>query len=210
MLHCKGNVEYSTVHWLRNLSVLRLCVRLLGAGGYGKVYQVKHRKLGYRAVVKLFALDDNMVREKSFLQRLAALSDEFGPVLPLLACSSPDTCAYIAMPSFGKSLALWLHHQGAMDEAACWSLTKQLAAGLLNIHKAGVLHLDVKPGNIIKSTRSSKHGLSKIQYARVSDARRMHMYRPWRPISASSVQYTVIYSSQCALDFIYGGTRHGS
>ena len=113
------------------------------------MYQVQHRELGYRAVVKLFNHDEDMQQERAVLQSLVALSDEFGPVLPLLSSSSADTCAFLCMPKFGKSLAHWLRDEGALKDNACWSFVKQLAAGLLKIHAAGVLHLDVKPGNII-------------------------------------------------------------
>ncbi len=57
---------------------------------------------------------------------------------------------YIAMELIhGKNLEIMVQEQGAMPPAAALDVLRQVVLGLQAAHKAGLLHRDMKPGNII-------------------------------------------------------------
>ncbi|KZT42418.1 kinase-like protein [Sistotremastrum suecicum HHB10207 ss-3] len=50
--------------------------------------------------------------------------------------------------NFGHFLHEYGRRYERLDEGRCWKVLAELSSGLAFVHKAGVLHLDVKPSNI--------------------------------------------------------------
>ena len=129
----------------------------LGEGAFGKVVRSYHRKLGYFAAVKVF--HDNEKTELEEETTIIELLKGISYVLPILAKCSTPPCTWFAMPLFGSSLSDELRKQGRLRAAAMFAFAAQLCDAVQAIHAASVLHLDLKPGNIIAA-------MAKVQYTR--------------------------------------------
>jgi serine/threonine-protein kinase len=71
-------------------------------------------------------------------------------ILPLFDSGEADGLLYYVMPYVeGESLHDRLARQGRMPEEEAIRLTDQIASALTYAHKHGVVHRDIKPGNIL-------------------------------------------------------------
>lgn len=52
---------------------------------------------------------------------------------------------YVPAPSLGE----WVHRNGPLPEPALWSLARELLAALVAVRAVGVVHRDIKPGNVL-------------------------------------------------------------
>lgn len=125
----------------------------LGAGAMGEVYVARQLSLPRRVALKLFspALASRPAALDRFLQeaRLAASIDHPG-VVPVIASGIEDGRPWIAMRLVrGLDLQDVLERRGrlAVDEAL--SIIARVARALHGAHEAGVVHRDIKPGNIL-------------------------------------------------------------
>jgi mitosis inhibitor protein kinase SWE1 len=74
------------------------------------------------------------------IQTPLAAGGDLASFLSLLA-DTPSPPSFRA--SFGESPSLGL------DEGRAWKLLAALASGLAHIHKLGIIHLDIKPANVL-------------------------------------------------------------
>ncbi|HEY8375208.1 MAG TPA: serine/threonine-protein kinase [Nannocystis sp.] len=128
-------------------------LRLLGAGGMGAVYLARDEQLGEDVALKVVAglalLDpgaaDRLRREASTARRISHPNvvrlHDIGEEHGLLFLSME----YVA----GESLAARLQRLGSIPAAQLRPLAEQLCDGLAAAHAAGVVHRDLKPGNIL-------------------------------------------------------------
>ncbi|MCX5001143.1 serine/threonine protein kinase [Streptomyces sp. NBC_00638] len=126
--------------------------RVLGAGGMGVVYQARSRggRLVAVKVARPELAQDSMFRERFRAEVNAARRVGAFHTAPVVD-ADPDAelpwlaTAYIA----GPTLADALDAQGPMNEQALRALGAALAEALQAIHACGLVHRDLKPGNII-------------------------------------------------------------
>ncbi|MET8769526.1 serine/threonine-protein kinase [Streptomyces sp. NPDC004658] len=129
-----------------------LVERRLGEGGMGTVYLARTR--GGRAVALKVAKPelaaDPVFRERfrSEVQAARAVGGfHTAPVVDADVDGDPLWLATAYIP--GPTLAARLAAEGAMDEAGLRALGAALAEALESIHSCGLVHRDLKPGNII-------------------------------------------------------------
>lgn len=138
-------------------------VRALGAGGMGVVYLARHPRLERLVALKVlhdgFAADPKarraFNREATLISRLdhsniVAVHDRNGPGDPTLWLSM----RYV---EGGDADRLLRAHPRGLDPARAVRLIADAAAALDHAHRHGVLHRDVKPGNLLVES-DHRHG----------------------------------------------------
>ena len=120
----------------------------LGRGGYGSVYRARHQFQNREVALKVLRAQEDLDR---FLREAEVLASLRHPniVESFDAGRTPDGGAFLALELLeGESLTDLLRRSGAQAPAqAAWIVDEVLAA-LEAAHAAGVIHRDVKPGNV--------------------------------------------------------------
>ncbi|SDY42723.1 Serine/threonine protein kinase [Modestobacter sp. DSM 44400] len=142
----------------------------LGGGGMGAVWLARDELLGREVAVKQVLVPLGIDAELAAANREAAMRE--GRIAARL--SHPHAVAVYDMvldqgqpwlvmeylPS--RSLAVLLQDRGVLPVAQVAQIGAQVAAALTATHAAGVVHRDVKPGNILIGEGPGRDGLVKI------------------------------------------------
>ncbi len=135
--------------------------RILGAGAFGVAFLCHHRYKDRHVVLKTFeaaGIDrdvSTIFREAQILDRL-----EHPRIVRLLDCGFADEVRqqrpYLEIAHFPNSLTLenYVRQHGPLTPDDLLPMAVQIAEALTAAHSAGVLHRDVKPGNVlVRKTR---------------------------------------------------------
>ena len=130
----------------------------LGEGGFGEVWLAKHRKTGDGRVFK-FCYDAtslrSLQREITLLRLLKETLGERRDIVRVLDWDFDRPPYFIEMEHCdGGSLLDWAQQQGGLPHVPLGvrlDIVSQVAEALAAAHSVGVLHKDVKPGNILIS-----------------------------------------------------------
>jgi hypothetical protein len=128
-------------------------IGLAGEGGMARVLRARDPELGREVAVKLLppelAADPEAVARFKLEGRAAAQLDH-DAVARVFACGEDAGRPYIAFEFVeGETLRDALARRGPLPPAECAALTAQVAAGLAHAADRGVVHRDIKPGNLI-------------------------------------------------------------
>lgn len=130
--------------------------KLLGVGGMAEVYWAYDRILMRDVAVKVLSSslseDGNYVdRFRAEARRVAALRHPH--LVPVYHAGEEELDGqrylYLVMPLLHESLEDVLQRTGKLAPAEAVSLVLQIADGLSAAHRHGLVHRDVKPGNIL-------------------------------------------------------------
>jgi TolB-like protein/Flp pilus assembly protein TadD/tRNA A-37 threonylcarbamoyl transferase component Bud32 len=133
----------------------------LGEGGMGVVYKAEDTKLKRIVALKFLpASISNAAARKRFIHEAQAASSLDHPNI----CSiyeideTPDGRMFIVMPCYeGETLQAKIE-RGRMEIEEAVDIATQVASGLSKAHEKGIVHRDIKPGNIVMTSE----GLAKI------------------------------------------------
>lgn len=134
---------------------------VLGAGGMGAVYRALDSKLNRRVALKLLRKEYSANPEfvEQFQQEAAITATVNHPhVVRVFTTGEDHGQLYIAMELVDKgSLDDLMTVQGKVAESQVLDIGIQIAMGLEAAHHKGLIHRDIKPGNILfADARTSK------------------------------------------------------
>lgn len=140
---------------------------LIGHGGMGSVYKAKHVLLDKYVAVKILQLrhlTDPSNFERFQQEAKAVSSLMHSNVVSVIDYGISDQGApYLVMDYFeGITLAGLIRRENHIEENRAVKIFIQIARALNHIHSRGVLHRDLKPGNIILLNNESETDLVKI------------------------------------------------
>jgi hypothetical protein len=147
---------------------------LAGSGGMADVFLAYDRVLG--RVVALKLLKDRYAQDEDFVERFrrearsaAALSSPF--IVPVFdRGETEDGAYYIAMEYLpGGTLEDRIARAGRLSPREAVEVAVQVAEALQAAHERGVVHRDVKPGNVLL-TRSGHAKVADFGIARAAEA----------------------------------------
>ena len=131
----------------------------LGSGGMGEVYRARDTRLGRDVAVKILHSDltaDAEVRNR-FEREARTISGLNHPnICTLFDVGRQGDTAYLVMELVdGETLAQRLS-AGPLPTAEVLRLGAQIADALERAHRAGVIHRDLKPGNVMLTRSGAK------------------------------------------------------
>src|ERR1700751_477538 len=126
---------------------------VLGRGGMSVVYQAENLRLSSVIALKVLAPElasDDVVRARFLEESRIAASLNHPNVIPIYDMGSQDDLLYIAMRYVsGTDLRQMIKKRGRILPATALFLIGQAARALDAAHRKGLVHRDVKPGNLL-------------------------------------------------------------
>lgn len=147
--------QESTVHEsqddIQQLGPYRI-VRVLGKGGMGAVYQAEDTTLKRNVALKVMLprLAANPQSKRRFLREAEAQAAvEHDHIIAIYQVGEDAGVPFIAMPLLkGLTLADGLKQRPIFPLSHIVRIGREIADGLAAAHAAGLIHRDIKPGNI--------------------------------------------------------------
>jgi len=139
-----------------------------GAGGMGEVYKAKDTRLDRTVAIKILSThsSDNPDLRQRFEREAKAISSLNHPnICTLYDIGQQDGVDYLVMEYLaGETLSSRLEH-GPLPIEEVMRIAVQVADGLDKAHRQGLVHRDLKPGNIMLTKSGAKlmdFGLAKL------------------------------------------------
>ncbi|MFF3572632.1 protein kinase domain-containing protein [Nocardia jiangxiensis] len=127
----------------------------IGRGGFGVVYRCNQVALDRVVAIKVLTGDldeqdrERFVREQRAMGRLTGHPNIVGV---LQVGTTTSGLPYLVMPFYPQdSLEVWIRRHGPLSVEQTLQLGVKLAGALETGHRLGILHRDIKPGNILMS-----------------------------------------------------------
>ena len=132
-----------------------LLLEMVGRGGMGLVFKALHEKLDKVFALKVLSatrMFDPRMRERFHREMQAAGRIEHPHVVRAIYSDESNGVPYLVMEFVdGINLSALLKSQGPFSQEIACELIRQAGLGLLQIHQAGMVHRDLKPGNLMIS-----------------------------------------------------------
>lgn len=134
----------------------------IGRGGMGIVYRAQQTKLDRTVALKVMhsaAAAGETGIQRFHLEAEAAAKLEHPNIVPIFEFGEHDGHPYLAMQLVeGESLAEYITRLGSgVTEREAASLMEKIARAVQHAHERGVLHRDLKPGNVLLDEDGEPH-----------------------------------------------------
>lgn len=130
-----------------------LLLEELGRGGMGVVYKAKQKGLNRFCALKIIKPDrlDQPNLKSRFLREVQAAAKLSHPnIVTVFHTNLDGPVLFLAMEYVpGTTLAKVIHQGGALAPEVAIRYAKQVAEGLQHAHEQGMVHRDIKPGNLM-------------------------------------------------------------
>jgi serine/threonine protein kinase len=129
----------------------------LGEGGMGAVYSAEDLKLGREVALKF--LPETLASDAQACRRLlkeAKLASRLNHphIATIYEANDSEGTPFLAMELVSGETLKDVLRRGALEPDQLLEIARQIAGGLHEAHQAGVIHHDIKPGNIMLDSRS--------------------------------------------------------
>jgi len=127
--------------------------RLVGVGAMGVVYEADQSPIGRKVAVKVLmrgSEDDPAIVKRFFREAKTAslLSNPHTVTIHDFGRAQDGTLFLVMEYLEGESLASRIERQGSIDPEEAAEITAQVMRALVEAHKKGVIHRDLKPDNV--------------------------------------------------------------
>jgi WD40 repeat protein len=136
-------------------------LELIGEGGMGVVYRARQESLDREVAVKLLAAGPWASRE--FVERFRreaqnAARMQHPNIVAIYEVGSAEELHFFSMRLIaGSSLAAVIRRDGILPAMRAASLLRTIAEAVDYAHRLGVLHLDLKPANVLIDENGTPH-----------------------------------------------------
>jgi serine/threonine-protein kinase len=142
-------------------------MRPLGAGGMGEVYLAEHRMLKRACAIKLIHPDQAgdphvLARFEREVRMTARLSHWNTVEIFDYGRTDDGTFFYVMEYLPGLSLEELLERHGPLPAERVVHLLRQTCQGLREAHAIGLIHRDIKPGNVFVAQRGGLYDVAKL------------------------------------------------
>jgi serine/threonine-protein kinase len=125
----------------------------IGRGGMAVVYRALDLRLGRQVALKVLAPhlgEDEAFRQRFMRESRAAAGVDHPHIIPVFEAGEADGLLFIAMRyvSYGD-LRMLIDREGKLSTPRAAAVTAQVASALDAAHARGLIHRDVKPGNVL-------------------------------------------------------------
>lgn len=130
----------------------------LGGGGMSRVFVAEDLRLKRRVVIKVLPPEvaPGTSEERFHREIELAAKLQHPHIVPVLATDSADGILYYTMPFVtGESLSVRIAREGALPLDVALKIWRDVLDALAHAHANGVVHFDIKPGNILLSGRNA-------------------------------------------------------
>ena len=137
-------------------------INKVGEGGMGQVYRAEDTKLGRYVALKLLAPEatrDQTAKRRLLAEAQSASVLNHPNIVTIYAIEEADGVDFIVMEFVeGETLTSHLAVNGALPLTSLLDIGIQVADALEEAHTAGLIHRDIKPGNILLTPK----GVAKV------------------------------------------------
>jgi len=138
-------------------------LKLLGAGGMGCVFLAEDRFLQRQVVLKSFWKTFEQGKTESIMSEVEAMKRVPAQFIPqIFGVEFYQNHGYLLLEYIENAVDAeqWVLNQGKLTDDLAVEVTCQLANALQSAHQQGVLHLDLKPANVLLVTDLATNNIS--------------------------------------------------